>query len=89
MLSPFTKLIQEPGRETVNNSSNMYLPCEKKASELMWNTNEHKKLQNYMSNNTYINKTKGKYTARSFQQNNACPPLPQIKQETLKTQEKI
>jgi len=41
-----------------------------------------------MSNNTYINKAKGKYTARSFQQNNACPPLPQIKQETLKTQEK-
>ena len=42
-----------------------------------------------MSNNTYINMAKGKYTARSFQQNNACPPLPQIKEETLKTQEKV
>jgi hypothetical protein len=35
MLSPFTKPTQQPGRETVKNSSNMYLPCEKKASELM------------------------------------------------------
>jgi len=42
MLSPFTKLTQQPGRETLNHSSNMYLPCEKKASELMRNINEYK-----------------------------------------------
>jgi hypothetical protein len=42
-----------------------------------------------MSNNTYINKAKGKYTARSFQQNNVCPPTPLNKiNETLKIQEK-
>jgi hypothetical protein len=35
MLPPLIKLTQQPGREAVNNSSNMHLAtCEKKANEL-------------------------------------------------------
>ena len=41
-----------------------------------------------MSNNTYINKAKGKYTARSFQQNNACPPTHPNKIRNIKNTRK-
>jgi len=41
-----------------------------------------------MSNNTYINKAKDKYTARSFQQNNACAPTPPNKIRNIKNTRK-